>query len=103
MREMTAAEVQKMIEEGKQLNIIDVRETDEFAAGTVPGSVNIPLGLIQFKMNELDKKKEYILICRSGARSGMATRFLDSLGYQVVNMSGGMLDWNGKIEYPSSL
>mgnify|MGYP000942063212 CR=1 FL=1 len=98
MKQITATEVQNLLESGKKLNLVDVRETEEVAEGKIPGAVNIPLGLIQFKLNELDKNKEYILVCRSGGRSGMATQFLEGQGYNVTNMVGGMLSWTGEIE-----
>ncbi|RDI41883.1 rhodanese-like domain-containing protein [Falsibacillus pallidus] len=98
MKTMTAKEVETQLNEGKTLNIIDVRETDEVAAGKIPGAVNIPLGLVEFRMNELDKSKEYVMVCRSGGRSGRASQFLESQGYNVINMAGGMLDWEGKTE-----
>lgn len=98
MEEMTAKEVELLINEGKALNIIDVREVDEVAEGKIPGSVNIPLGLVEFHMDELDKTKEYVVVCRSGGRSGSATQFLEKWGYDVINMQGGMLAWEGKME-----
>lgn len=98
MKELTAKEVEALSNKGEKLNIIDVREPDEVAAGKIPGAVNIPLGLVEYRMNELEKEKEYILVCRSGGRSGRATQFLESNGYNVTNMAGGMLAWTGKIE-----
>ncbi|PLS02528.1 rhodanese-like domain-containing protein [Neobacillus cucumis] len=98
MKQLTATELETLLNEGKKLNIIDVREVDEVAAGKIPGAVNIPLGLVEFRMHELDKSKEYIMVCRSGARSGRATQFLESYGFDVINMSGGLLAWEGKIE-----
>ena len=98
MKEMTVKEVESLINEGKELNIIDVREVDEVTEGKIPGSVNIPLGLVEFRMHELDKAKEYIMVCRSGGRSGHATEFLENWGYDVNNMQGGMLAWEGKVE-----
>jgi rhodanese-related sulfurtransferase len=98
MKQLTAKEVEKLLQEGKQLNIIDVREVDEVAAGKIPGAINIPLGLLEFRMNELDKNKEYILVCRSGGRSGRAAQLLESHGYNVINMTGGMLEWEGPVE-----
>lgn len=71
---------------------------DEVSADKIPGAVNIPLGLVEFRMHELDKSKEYIMVCRSGGRSGRATLFLESYGFNVINMAGGMLAWEGKIE-----
>lgn len=99
MKEITAKEVESLInKENRTLNIIDVREEDEVAAGKIPGAVNIPLGMIAFQMHELDRSKEYIIVCRSGARSGRATQFLSSHGYKVTNMQDGMLAWEGKVE-----
>jgi len=98
MKEISPRELEQQLAEGKVLNIIDVRETDEVAQGKIPGAVNIPLGLIEFRMNELDKKKEYVMVCRSGGRSGRACQFLDSYGFKTVNMSGGMLAWEGKTD-----
>lgn len=98
MKEMTAKEVESKLNEGKKFDIIDVREVDEVAAGKIPGSVNIPLGLIEFRMHELDKSKEYIMVCRSGARSGRASQFLEYQGFNVINMTGGMLFWEGIVE-----
>ena len=98
MKEMTAREVEALLNEGKKLNLIDVREVEEVAAGKIPGAVNIPLGLIEARMNELDKSKEYIMVCRSGGRSGRASQFLEINGFNVINMSGGMLSWEGEVE-----
>ncbi|MCZ8536534.1 rhodanese-like domain-containing protein [Paenisporosarcina quisquiliarum] len=98
MKEMTAKEVEMNVTEGKTLNIIDVREVDEVAAGKIPGAVNIPLGLLEFRMNELDKSKEYVMVCRSGGRSGRATQILESHGYSVINMTGGMLSYEGQVQ-----
>jgi|SRR5690606_4079704 len=98
MKQLTAKEVETLLSEGTTLNIIDVREVDEVAAGRIPGSVNIPLGLIEFRMNELDKSKEYVMVCRSGGRSGRASQFLEGQGFKVINMEGGMLAWEGKVE-----
>ncbi|MBU7594977.1 rhodanese-like domain-containing protein [Metabacillus halosaccharovorans] len=96
MKQFTAKEVENMLTQGQNLNIIDVREVEEVEAGKIPGAIHIPLGLLEFRMNELDKSKEYILVCRSGGRSGRACQFLDSYGFNVINMTGGMLDWEGE-------
>ncbi|AGE22637.1 rhodanese-like domain-containing protein [Geobacillus sp. G4] len=98
MKTITPKEVEERLRAGESLHIIDVREPEEVAAGKIPGAVNIPLGLIEFRMHELDKNEEYILVCRSGGRSGRAAEFLDSRGYRVVNMTGGMLAWEGPVE-----
>ncbi|MEJ9219835.1 rhodanese-like domain-containing protein [Paenibacillus glucanolyticus] len=98
MREISPKEVEKKLEEGTILHIIDVRETEEVAEGKIPGAVNIPLGLVEFRKQDLDQSKEYIVVCRSGGRSGRAAEYLEGQGYQVINMTGGMLAWEGKTE-----
>ncbi|MCM3587403.1 rhodanese-like domain-containing protein [Mesobacillus maritimus] len=98
MKKMTAKEVENLLKENKELNIVDVREVDEVATGKIPGAIHIPLGLIEFRMHELDKSKEYIMVCRSGGRSGRASEFLEYNGYKVINMTGGMMSWEGPTE-----
>lgn len=98
MKETTVQEVQQSIENGKKLNLIDVREVTEVQEGHIPGIINIPLSLLEFRLHELDKNTPYILLCRSGGRSGQATEFLSYHGYDATNMVGGMLAWEGKVE-----
>lgn len=98
MKQFTAKEVEQLIKEGKRLNIVDVREVEEVITEKIPGSLHILLGLLEFRMHELDKSKEYIMVCRSGGRSGRAYQLLESHGFNVINMSGGMLAWEGKTE-----
>ncbi len=98
MKEITAKEVEQLLREGKELNLIDVREDDEVANGKIQGAKHIPLGLVKDHIEELDKSKEYIIVCRSGGRSGRAVKLLESKGYNVVNMEDGMLGWEGKTE-----
>jgi len=103
MKRLTAKEVQEKLENGEKLNIIDVREVDEVVRevdevkeGKIPEAIHIPLGLVEFKMNELDKKKQYVMVCRSGARSGRAATYLEGQGFDVINMDGGMMSYEGK-------
>ena len=98
MKEITPVEVQELLESGEQLNLVDVREDDEVAEGIIPGAIHIPLGEVTERVGELDKSKPYIIICRSGGRSGRATEFLESAGYDAANMTGGMLAWEGETE-----
>ena len=99
MKYLTAQQVQEKIENNESLNIIDVRETSEVARGKIPTAINIPLGLLEFRKQELDKGKEYILVCHSGGRSYQAAQYLESNGFNVTNMEGGMMSWGGKIEF----
>ena len=98
MQTMTTTEVQQAIESGAALKLIDVREVEEVEAGHIPGIINIPLSVLETRMPELDKSEKYIIVCRSGNRSGMATQLLESHGFDVTNMVGGMLEWQGEVK-----
>lgn len=98
MKQISAKEVEELLAAGKELNIIDVREVAEVQGGHIPGAKNIPLGLLDFRMNELSKSTPYIIVCLSGGRSSQATYFLESQGFDVTNMAGGMMAWAGPIE-----
>lgn len=97
MNSISAKEVNERLTAGETLNIIDVREVAEVRSGRISSSIHLPLGLLEFRMNELDKKKEYIVVCQSGGRSSQAVKFLDYQGFNVTNMNGGMLAWEGKV------
>ncbi|MEL6676224.1 MAG: rhodanese-like domain-containing protein [Bacteroidota bacterium] len=71
-------------------SVVDVREPWEFLLGHVKGSVNIPLGKIQKRMDELKELPgPIVLCCASGNRSGQATAFLQSQGFTEVYNGGG--------------
>ncbi|WP_180131637.1 rhodanese-like domain-containing protein [Rhodoferax sp. BLA1] len=76
--------------------VVDVCETDEFAAGHVVGAKNIPLGQLEEKLAGAVKNKALplILVCRSGARSGRAVAMAKKLGFEKAqSLSGGMGAW----------
>jgi rhodanese-related sulfurtransferase len=69
--------------------IVDVREPDEFRAGHVPRSINLPLSELRLRFEELPRDRELWLCCGVGQRAYYATRFLAQHGYQARNLSGG--------------
>lgn len=74
---------------------IDVREQDEYNAGHIPGVKLIPLGSVPSRLSEIPKDKTVIAVCRSGNRSGQATKYLRDQGFENVhNMTGGMNQWS---------
>lgn len=78
-----------VIAEGAML--VDVRTAQEFAAGHVKGSVNIPLDSIPHKLNQFKGKKNIIVFCQSGARSSRALQLLTSNGIKNVYNGGSWL------------
>ncbi|HQV05713.1 MAG: rhodanese-like domain-containing protein [Chitinophagaceae bacterium] len=99
MQNITVEELKARIDAGEKINLIDVREPDEYATFNINGQL-IPLGQIQtMQIDELEDKKEeeIILYCRSGARSGQACLFLEAMGFSnTKNLVGGMNEWQEK-------
>ncbi len=77
---------------GPDFQLVDVREPGEFAGGSLPGAVNIPLGSLADRVSELDPARPVLVLCRSGNRSGQAGMWLNQRGFvDVVNLAGGLL------------
>ncbi|GAX91144.1 rhodanese-like domain-containing protein [Effusibacillus lacus] len=86
------------LKEKKDLVLLDVRQPEEYEAGHIPGAVLIPLGELESRIDELDKEKEYLVICRSGRRSVMACHLLNERGFdKLFNLQGGMLEWTAEV------
>lgn len=78
------------------VQLVDVRTPDEFAAGNIPGSVNIDVLTGHFgetAATMLDKAYTVAVYCRSGNRSKNAAKTLSMMGYNVVELDGGYNDW----------
>src|SRR6185436_2884568 len=88
--EITAQELKTLIDKnGKGVNIIDVREPYEYEISNIKGAKLIPLGQLMDHVNELDSSKEYIVHCRSGARSAKAILQLKKIGFKKLkNLAG---------------
>lgn len=99
MKEITARQLEEKIKQDENIELIDVREDFEIKFGKIPEAKNIPLQQLLNSLNELDKNKEYILICRSGSRSDMAGQFMEMQGFKTVNVVDGMIGWRGEMEY----
>lgn len=95
--EISPQEVEKYIREQRLCIILDVREDMEVAQGIIKEAKHIPLQLLPLSLEELDKTKEIICVCRSGGRSNQAALYLQQQGFTTYNMVGGMLEWEGKI------
>lgn len=79
--------------------LVDVREPDEYGAGHIPGSINLPVSALGTGSLPFDDKEAPLYVyCLTGARSGRAVRFLQSMGYTDVRNIGGINAWRGPIE-----
>ena len=77
----------------EDLTILDVREVEEFQAGHIDGAVNVPLSTLEEQYSQLEADKRYYVICQGGKRSDRACQFLETKGFDVVNVEGGMNQW----------
>ena len=73
--------------------LLDVREPDEWQGGHAPGAVLCPMGRVQARIAELPRDSEIVVVCRSGGRSAAVTQSLRALGFDAVNLAGGMCAW----------
>lgn len=99
MENITAEELKQRIDNGENLNIVDVREPHEHEEFNIGGKL-LPLGEIRaMQIDEIEglKEQEVIVYCRSGNRSGQAAMILETMGFaNVKNLVGGMLNWQDK-------
>jgi len=95
IKEIDAPELARRLSERTDgLNVIDVRQPSEIASGTVPGAKPLPLHTLPLNLHLLDRGKDLVLVCRSGARSAQACHFLQQQGFgNVYNLRGGMMGW----------
>ena len=99
-RQITMDEAMTMMAQESGYIILDVRRPDEFAAGHIPGAINVANESIGTdEIPELPDKNQLIMVyCRSGRRSKEASEKLVKLGYTNIVEFGGILDWKGKID-----
>ncbi|KAA9022618.1 sulfurtransferase TusA family protein [Niallia endozanthoxylica] len=83
----------------EKITVLDVREPAEYAFGHIPGSINIPLGELEHRFEELNDTENLHIICRTGNRSDFAAQKLTEKGFKnVKNVVPGMKDWIGAID-----
>jgi len=99
MKEVTVTQLKKMLDEGKDFQLIDVREPHEYDICNLNGEL-IPMGEVPNKTDQIDRDKQVIIYCRSGARSGQICEYLESrFGFDnVYNLKGGVLAWSDEID-----
>lgn len=94
--EINVNDLKERLDKGENLFILDVREPHEYEAAAIPGTTLIPLGTLPDRLEELSAYKdvEFVVHCRSGARSARACQFLMENGFkQPVNLQGGIMAW----------
>jgi rhodanese-related sulfurtransferase len=102
IKQLTAIELNNLIQAKETLILLDVREPFEFAHCRIDGSITIPLNQIPARLRELDMEQEIVLICHHGIRSMQAANFLEQVGFdKISNLVGGIDAWS--VECDSSV
>ena len=104
VKEIMPWDLEERLAENPDLLLVDVREPDEFAAMRIPGSINVPRGILESACEweyeetvpELvrARDREVVVVCRSGNRSVLAAHSMQVLGYRdVVSLQTGLRGW----------
>ena len=93
--EITPTKLRRWLAEGRDVQIVDVREPAEYEVTHLPGSVLIPLGQVVARRAEIDPARVVVVHCRSGIRSAKAIAQLRAAGHtgHLYNLAGGILAW----------
>jgi sulfur-carrier protein adenylyltransferase/sulfurtransferase len=93
---MTVEELKKKLAGGEDVQLLDVREKDEYEAGDkIDGADNVPMGkvFVQAQKGELPKDKHIVTICKTGGRCEIVARELRNEGYTIDHLEGGIDAW----------
>lgn len=100
MQEITATELKRRMDAGEDIQLIDVRQPDEYDFAKIEGAKLIPLGEIVKRMDEIDQTRETILQCKAGGRSAQAIQALQKAGFtgELKNLRGGITAWSNEVD-----
>ena len=100
MQEITATELKAAMDSGADIQLIDVRQPDEYSTAKIEGAKLIPLGEIIARMNELDPTRETVIHCKMGGRSARAIDALERSGFKgnMKNLVGGITAWSNEVD-----
>lgn len=100
MPEITATELKQKLDSGADVQIIDVRESNEVAIGSIPDSIHIPLAQVVNRMSEIDPNRDTVVHCKMGGRSARAIQALQAAGFTgpLANLKGGITAWSNEVD-----
>jgi adenylyltransferase/sulfurtransferase len=100
MPEITATELKQRLDNGEDIQIVDVRESFEVAIAKIPDTVHIPLGQVVDRMAEIDPARETVVHCKGGVRSAKAIEALKRSGFtgNLINLKGGIMAWSNEVD-----
>src|ERR1051326_4972824 len=98
IKEIGPAELKCMQQSKENFTLIDVREPDEVAQGAIAGSVALPRGQLEYKIDTIttDTEQPIVCYCGGGGRSALAAPALKKMGFKnVMSLAGGYKGWKG--------
>ena len=100
MDEITATELKRRLDGGDDIQIIDVREPNEYETARLENSKLIPLGQVVGRMSEIDPARETVVHCKGGGRSAKAIEALRRAGFagRLANLKGGITAWSNEVD-----
>ena len=100
MEEITSTELKQRLDNGDDIQIVDVREDSELAISRLPSSIHIPLAQVLSRMNEIDPARETVVHCKMGGRSARAIDALQRSGFtgKLINLKGGIIGWSNEVD-----
>jgi molybdopterin/thiamine biosynthesis adenylyltransferase/rhodanese-related sulfurtransferase/molybdopterin converting factor small subunit len=100
LEEITATDLKRRIDEGDDIQIVDVREPNEYEIARIPGTRLIPLAHVTNRMDEIDPAKETVVHCKMGGRSAKAIAALKHAGFpgRLINLKGGITAWSNEVD-----
>lgn len=96
--EITPRDLKRMLDSGKGVVLVDVREPSESSLARIEGSRLIPLGELERRVGELSREEQLVVYCHVGVRSARAVQFLSSKGFRAWNLSGGIKAWAREVD-----
>lgn len=98
MKEISVIELKSRLDNGDELQLIDIRETNEYDYCNI-GAELIPMGDLMANIDRIARDKDVVLHCKSGGRSSAMVKALMSRGFDnVINLSGGIMAWADQID-----
>jgi adenylyltransferase/sulfurtransferase len=100
IEEISATDLKGRLDAGDDIQLIDVRQPDEWAFAKIEGAKLIPLGEILSRMGEIDENRETVIHCKAGMRSARAVEALQRAGFKgdLKNLKGGITAWSNEVD-----